>query len=78
MSDIQIYLLEFDKNKKEASRIAEQSSTRTWNHSAPQKTSLKRGIGLQNNQLKLVELIESLGEYINNEEPTIRAKGMSY
>lgn len=61
MSDIQIYLLEFDKNKKEASRIAEQSSTR-----------------LQNNQLKLVELIESLGEYINNEEPTIRAKAMAY
>ena len=78
MSDIQIYLLEFDKNKKEASRIAEQSSTRTWNHSTSQKTSLKREIGLQNNQLKLVELIESLGEYINNEEPTIRAKGIPY
>ncbi|OCL11928.1 MMS19 nucleotide excision repair protein-like protein [Glonium stellatum] len=61
MSDIQLYLLEFDKNKKEASCIAEQSSTR-----------------LQNNQLKLVELIESLGEYINNEEPTIRAKAMAY
>jgi DNA repair/transcription protein MET18/MMS19 len=38
----------------------------------------KSEIGLQNNQLKLVELIESLGEYINNEEPTIRAKGILY
>ncbi|KAF2807067.1 MMS19 nucleotide excision repair protein-like protein [Mytilinidion resinicola] len=61
MSDIQLYLLDVDKNKKEASRIAEQSATR-----------------LQNNELKLVALIESLGEYINNEDFTIRAKAMAY
>jgi DNA repair/transcription protein MET18/MMS19 len=28
MSDIQLYLLDVDKNKREASRIAEQSATR--------------------------------------------------
>ncbi|OCK80969.1 ARM repeat-containing protein [Lepidopterella palustris CBS 459.81] len=61
MSDIQLYLLEFDKDKKETSRIAEQSATR-----------------LQNGELKLVALIENLGEYINNEESTLRTKAMAY
>ena len=31
MSDIQLYLLEFDKNKKEATGIAQQSATRMSN-----------------------------------------------
>ncbi|KAF2200407.1 MMS19 nucleotide excision repair protein-like protein [Delitschia confertaspora ATCC 74209] len=61
MSDIQLYLLEIEKNKKEASAIARQSATK-----------------LQNNQLKLVGLIQGLGEYINSEDGAIRAKTMLY
>jgi DNA repair/transcription protein MET18/MMS19 len=61
MSDIQQYLLEFDKNKKEASAIAKHSATR-----------------LQNAQLKLIQLIESLGDYINSEDAAIRAKTLAY
>ncbi|KAJ9648323.1 hypothetical protein H2199_001177 [Coniosporium tulheliwenetii] len=59
MSDIQLYLLEFDKNKKEASAIATQSAKR-----------------LESKELKLLELIESLGEYINHDDSATRAKAL--
>lgn len=62
MSDIQLYLLEVDKNKPEAKRIAYQSATR-----------------LENRQLKLIDLITSLDEYINNKEDgSLRAKAVGY
>ncbi|KAF2786351.1 MMS19 nucleotide excision repair protein-like protein [Melanomma pulvis-pyrius CBS 109.77] len=61
MSDIQQYLLDYDKNRKEASAVAQQSATR-----------------LQNHDLKLLTLIEELGEYLNSEDGPIRSKTMSY
>ena len=62
MSDIQLYLLEVDKNKTEAKRIAAQSATK-----------------LENRQLKLIDLITSLEQYINNKEDgALRAKAVSY
>ncbi|KAF2172963.1 hypothetical protein M409DRAFT_16914 [Zasmidium cellare ATCC 36951] len=62
MSDIQLYLLEVDKNKPEAERIATQSATK-----------------LQEKQLKLIDLITSLEEYINNKsDGAIRAKAVAY
>ncbi|KAF2756741.1 MMS19 nucleotide excision repair protein-like protein [Pseudovirgaria hyperparasitica] len=61
MSDIQLYLLEYDKSKKEANRVAQGSAEK-----------------LQNKQLKLIDLIESLAEYINNDEPATRGRTMSY
>lgn len=62
MSDIQLYLLEVDKNKPEAQRIATQSATK-----------------LQEKQLKLIDLITSLEEYINNKsDGAIRAKSVAY
>ncbi|KAF2836464.1 ARM repeat-containing protein [Patellaria atrata CBS 101060] len=61
MSDIQLYLFEFDRNKKEATQIAEQSAKR-----------------LESKELKLIDLIESLGEYLNSEDGSIRAKTISY
>lgn len=62
MSDIQLYLLEVDKNKPEAERIATQSATK-----------------LQDKQLKLIDLITSLEEYINNKgDGGIRAKSITY
>jgi len=59
MSDIQLYLFEVDKDKKEASRLAVRTVTK-----------------LQTKQIKLVELIESLGEYLNNEDASIRSKSI--
>jgi DNA repair/transcription protein MET18/MMS19 len=62
MSDIQLYLLEVDKNKPEAKRIAYQSATK-----------------LENRQLKLIDLITGLDQYINNkEDASLRAKAVSY
>ena len=62
MSDIQLYLLEVDKNKSEARSIA----ARTAFH-------------LESKQLKLIDLITSLGEYINNKEDgSLRARSITY
>ncbi|KAF2270415.1 MMS19 nucleotide excision repair protein-like protein [Lojkania enalia] len=61
MSDIQQYLLDYDRNKKEASATAQQTATR-----------------LQNRELKLLALIEELGEYINSSDGAMRSKTMSY
>lgn len=61
MSDIQLYLVEADKNKDEARRLASRSAA-----------------ALANGDLKLVELIENAGEYINHEDATMRIKSLSY
>lgn len=62
MSDIQLYLLEVDKDKQEAKTIAVQS-----------------GVKLRNRQLKLIDLITSLQEYINDkDDAAIRAKSVAY
>ncbi|KAF2009874.1 hypothetical protein BU24DRAFT_400382 [Aaosphaeria arxii CBS 175.79] len=60
-TDIQQYLLDFDKNRKEATATAQRSATR-----------------LQNNDLKLLRLIEELGEFFNSEDGTTRSRAMSY
>ncbi|KAK7182163.1 hypothetical protein DPSP01_012975 [Paraphaeosphaeria sporulosa] len=61
MSDIQQFLLEYDRNKREASQVAQKSATR-----------------LTDGDLKLLKLIEELGEYFNSEDGAIRAKSMAY
>ncbi|KAK4634572.1 MMS19 nucleotide excision repair [Fulvia fulva] len=62
MSDIQLYLLEVDKNHAEARKIAAQSAT-----------------NFASKQIKLIDLITSLEEYINNKDDGgIRAKAVSY
>ncbi|EGP92166.1 uncharacterized protein MYCGRDRAFT_66670 [Zymoseptoria tritici IPO323] len=62
MSEIQLYLLEADKNKAEAQRIAAQAAAK-----------------LEGRQLKLIDLITSLEEYINNKEDgAIRAKSVVF
>ena len=62
MSDIQLYLLEVDKNKTEAKRIASLSASK-----------------LESKELKLIDLITSLEEYINNKDDGAqRAKSVAY
>jgi DNA repair/transcription protein MET18/MMS19 len=61
MSDIQLYLVEADKNKDEARKLAARSAD-----------------ALANGDLKLVQLIENAGEYINHEDPPMRIKSLSY
>lgn len=61
MSDIQLYLVEFEKNKDEAHNIAVQTATK-----------------LERKELKLVALIESIGEYINHEEAHLRSRSLAF
>ncbi|KAF2636191.1 ARM repeat-containing protein [Massarina eburnea CBS 473.64] len=61
MSDIQQYLLDYDRNKTEASATAQKSATR-----------------LTDGELRLLKLIEELGEYFNSEDGAVRVKAMSY
>lgn len=61
MSDIQLYLVEFEKNKDEALRIAQQTAAK-----------------LEKKEIKLVALIEGIGEYINSEETHLRARSLAY
>ncbi|PVI08155.1 hypothetical protein DM02DRAFT_511273 [Periconia macrospinosa] len=61
MSDIQQYLLDYDRNKNEASATAQKSATR-----------------LSEGNLKLLTLIEELGEYLNSEDGATRSKTMAF
>ncbi|CAI6277269.1 unnamed protein product [Periconia digitata] len=61
MSDIQQYLLDYDRNKNEASATAQKSATR-----------------LSDGSLKLLTLIQELGEYLNSEDGATRSKTMAF
>ncbi|KAK5174391.1 uncharacterized protein LTR77_001471 [Saxophila tyrrhenica] len=62
MSDIQLYLLEVDKNKPEAQSTAARSASK-----------------LEHKELKLIDLITSLEDYINNkDDAALRAKSVAY
>lgn len=61
MSDVQLYLVEVNKDKDEARRLAGQSASK-----------------LANGELKLVALIESIGEYLNSEDAQYRVKTLAY
>ena len=77
MSDIEIYLLEAERNKTEAQSLARNSANRE--KSAPAlKILLIVILGLESKELKLVELIESLGEYLNNDDVTIRTRSVAF
>lgn len=74
MSDIQQFLLDYDRNKREATQVAQKSATRTVKPK-PAGGARLTTVGLTNGDLKLLTLIEELGEYFNNEDGAIRAKG---
>lgn len=62
MSDIQIYLIEVDKDRDEALQIAARSAKK-----------------LETKELKLLELIQSTSEYINDDkDDALRAKSVAY
>jgi DNA repair/transcription protein MET18/MMS19 len=76
MSDIQRYLLDYDRNRRDASATAQQSAAR---EDCPPCTFLPSEIlildlGLQSGDLRLLKLIEELGEYFNSEDGAVRSK----
>lgn len=74
MSDIQRYLLDYDKSKKDATATAQLSATRNYSLRLCAEMHKLIAIGLQNGELKLLKLIEEMGEFFNSEEPAVRSK----
>src|SRR5215469_13854190 len=76
MSDIQLYLFEADKDKNEATRIAVGTARRMVPaHMLTSHFAYRIwDVGLESKELKLVDVIESLGEYLNHNDAPLRAK----
>lgn len=74
MSRISSYFSQYDQDKSEATKIAEQEATRKSFLIHLYKLS-NQGLGLESKDLKLLELVEALGDYINSDESADRVKG---
>ncbi|KAM5436885.1 hypothetical protein McanMca71_002003 [Microsporum canis] len=61
MAELREFMLEVEKNREEAIRIASVVASK-----------------LESKQTTLIEIVKSLGEYINDEDASIRGKAVSY
>lgn len=80
MSALQTFMLVADHDKQEAIRIAEktaQGKDPLWSGEKCASTS-DRIEEVESKQTTLIEVVQSLGEYINDEDPIIRGKAVSY
>ena len=76
MSDAQRFLLAIDGNQQEAIKVAEESAKRKCSIMPCEHAGVAdMGPGIESRELKLVELIQSLGEYFTDDDTTVRAKG---
>lgn len=78
MADVQLYLYEADKDRAEATRLAGETAKSAQSLALLSKDVANLIVELESKQLKLVDLIQSLGEYLNNEEAALRIKSMDY
>ncbi|KAF3919588.1 hypothetical protein ABW20_dc0103300 [Dactylellina cionopaga] len=85
MEPVQEYLIAIDKDADEALQIAKATAKST--ESLPllsrfppnaQLTRKTRELGLENKELILLGLTKSLGEYLTNDDRTIRAKAIGF
>jgi DNA repair/transcription protein MET18/MMS19 len=79
MSEVQRYLLTVNTDKPKALGIAKNTANRTY--CVPQLrlvTSANQHPGLESKQSTLIEVVQSLGENINDEDATIRARTIDY
>ena len=78
MSAVQQFLLTYGNNKDKARGIAQDMAKGRLgalnNHSLISLIVL----ALETKQITLIEVVQSLGEYINDEDPTNRAKAIEY
>ena len=75
MSNIKSYLSEYDKNKNEALKVAEREATRMCRETENEIVA-DRFKGLESKELKLLEVVEALGDYINSDDSSDRIKCM--
>lgn len=76
MSDVRDYLLTVDRDKAAAEDIAS-GTARSMNRPTIESLSSPRA-GLESKQVSLIDIVQSLGEYINDEDATVRAKAVQY
>ncbi|KAL9099790.1 MAG: hypothetical protein Q9187_009447, partial [Circinaria calcarea] len=79
MSDVRDYLLTIDTDKQGAVQIAHAAATSTnMSLPPPVKRNADGWIELETNRTTLIDVVQSLGEYINDEDATIRSKAVKY
>lgn len=85
MSALQTFMLVVEHDKDEAKRIAEgvaqgQSDHRpTSPHSQRRMTLIRRlNLDVESKKTTLIEIVQQLGEYINDEDPILRGKAVSF
>lgn len=77
MSEARDYLLAIDNDKAAAAQIAEETAQSS--HTIPFHTPLLiLSAGLQTKTITLIGVVQSLGEWINDEDPKVRGKSVSY
>lgn len=76
-SDARNYVLAVESNKQEAAQIA-QSVAQSELINCIRLAKLLTGQELESRQVTLIELVQSLGEYINDEDEKIRARALAY
>lgn len=77
MSDVQKYLLAVSKDKTKALRIV-QDTARGMQGTLPFTHMPDCDSGLETKQSTLIDLVQSLGGYINDEDATIRSRAIGY
>jgi len=78
MSDVRDYLLTVDRDKAAAEDIASGTArSKLYKRPKNESLSLPRA-GLESKQVSLIDIVQSLGEYINDEDATVRAKAVQY
>lgn len=77
-SDTRDYVLTVESNKEAASAIAKETAQSSYLVPQRLSPSTHSVTELESRQTNLIEVVQSLGEYINDEEEKIRARAVSY
>ena len=81
MSELQTFLLVVENDRDEAFRIAGITAQSEYELASDTGRPLIDCIcvlGLENKETTLIDVVQSLGEYINDEDAIIRGKAVSY
>lgn len=77
-SNVQDYLLVVENDKPEALRIAERTAQSASKYRFPIDVFAYTRSELQSREHTLLDVVQSLGEYINDEDLKIRGRAVSY
>ncbi len=79
MSNIRDYLLLVDDDKEAAQSIAQESAQGRFScHMSNVPALMPRSVELQDRRTTLINVVQSLGEYINDEDANIRSRAVSF